>query len=135
MQTKLMDKSDALSSGKQFSKLRIPINGSSLIGFLFDNQAYVFPNKVPHKNVSVYYIGKFAQNKKLRDSVLVMIETKDVHIQWRLKLDDYVSGGVFDLSTLQIDIDNLVGLFGRNNMIEIVHNIKWNSTKLAVYVE
>ncbi len=134
MEGRLIDKEDILSSGKKYSKVRIPNVGASLMGFIYEGYNYPFQPEIPHQNVSVYYLGRYALNKNYQNTVLVQVAKKTVRIQWEFHLDDYVSGGVLDLWRLQIDIDNVVAVFGRNNLVEVFSYIKCNGKKLTAYV-
>lgn len=134
MEVRLIDKEDILSSGKKYSKVRVPNTGASLIGFIYKGWDYPFQPKISHSNISVYHIGRYALNKSYRDTVLVEVKSKTVRIQWEFRLDDYVSGGVLDLWQLQIDVDNAIAVFGRNNLSEIIRYIQCNAKKLTAYV-
>lgn len=134
MEGRLIDKEDILSSGKKYSKVRIPNNGTSLMGFIYDGYSYPFQPEISHSNISVYHIGKYALNKNYRGTVLVEVKSKTVRIQWEFHLDDYVSGGVLDLWQLQIDADNAIAVFCRNNLSEILSYIQCNGKKLTAYI-
>ena len=104
------------------------------MGFIYDGYSYPFQPEIPHVNISVYHIGRYALNKNYRDTVLVEVKSKTVRIQWEFHLDDYVSGGVLDLWQLQIDADNAIAVFCRNNLSEILSYIQCNGKKLTAYI-
>lgn len=133
MEGRLLDKEDILSSGKHYTKLRLPSAGADLNGFIFKGWDYPFQPEISHNKVSVYYIGKYAPNKNYRDVVSIKLETKSLECTWQLRLDDYVTGGILDLWRLQIDIDNIVAIFGKHDKLEIFRLYLVNGKEISLF--
>lgn len=133
MEGRQIDKSDILSNGKSFSKVRVPNAGSNLMGFLYSGWDYPFGGDTAHKDIRVYRTGRTAPNKNYRDLVIVALETKSLNVQWQFPLDDYVRGGVLDLLQLQIDVDNVIGVLGRGRKDEIFSMLICNAEKTQIY--
>ena len=134
MEGRLLNKSGILCSGKQFSKIRLPYAGADLIGFIYKGWDYPFQPNTSHANISVSYIGKYAANRQCRDTVLVGIKTKTIHILWKYRLDDYVNGGVLNLWQLQIDIDNTISVYAKGNLSAIFQLVLMNGKEMSMMV-
>lgn len=132
MEGRLIDKSDILSSGKRYSKVRLPLVGADLIGFIYKGWDYPFQPEMSHSNLRVNHVGRYAPNKYYRDLVTINYETKSHNLQWKFKLDDYVSGGVLDIWQLQIDVDNAIAVFGKGNVTEIFRYVLANGKEISL---